>query len=217
MVYPSLNPNVLLSPVENGYVAYDPVSDYLHELNPVAALIAELCDGEREMAAIREIAAPFIPEGREADVERWIESAVRVGLLVWNDGDRPMAKMMGAEDLSRLAARLRSNGKVQTAFLCLSRAVELTPDDAEAWCALAEVAHIVGHREEARRAYEKYFAVHPEDAEVEHILTALRDEPPPARVPDACIRHLYRNFRASTKTTWWTRSTIGVPSGSRSW
>ena len=38
---PALNPAILLSPVENGYVAYDPVSDRLHELNPVAAVIAE--------------------------------------------------------------------------------------------------------------------------------------------------------------------------------
>jgi hypothetical protein len=45
MSNPRLNPVILLSPVETGYVAYDPVRDYLHELNPVAALLTELCDG----------------------------------------------------------------------------------------------------------------------------------------------------------------------------
>ena len=47
MANPRLNPDILLTPVENGYIAYDPRADRLHELNLVAALIAELCNGER--------------------------------------------------------------------------------------------------------------------------------------------------------------------------
>src|SRR5216683_3063542 len=47
MLNPIINPVILLSPVENGYVAYDPVADRIHHLNPIAALLAELCDGSR--------------------------------------------------------------------------------------------------------------------------------------------------------------------------
>ena len=42
MPNPIVNPAILMSPVENGYVAYDPVLDRLHQLNPMAALLAEL-------------------------------------------------------------------------------------------------------------------------------------------------------------------------------
>lgn len=38
MTHPIVNPAVLLSPVADGYVAYDPTTDQLHRLNPVAAL-----------------------------------------------------------------------------------------------------------------------------------------------------------------------------------
>jgi predicted TPR repeat methyltransferase len=74
--------------------------------------------------------------------------------------------------------------------------VELSPDDSEAWCAMAELAHIAGRRDQARIGYEKYLESNPGDAEVRHILTALRDEAPPGRVPDQCIQQLYKKFSA---------------------
>ena len=195
MTHPRLNPNLLLSPVENGYVAYDPALDLLHELNPVAALIAELCDGTRSLDMVRDMASPFVPKDKTGEIDKWIESAVTAGLLV-RDGGKAPGKIMDAQALSGFSARLRDHGKVQTAYLCARRVVELAPDDAEAWCAMAELAHIVGQREEARTGYEKYLESNPEDAEVRHILTALRDEAPPARVPDACIQQLYKKFSA---------------------
>ena len=45
MPNPTISPAILLSPVETGYVAYDPVGDRLHQLNPVAALLAEIAVG----------------------------------------------------------------------------------------------------------------------------------------------------------------------------
>jgi len=61
---------------------------------------------------------------------------------------------------------------------------------------MAELAHIVGQRDQARLGYEKYLENNPDDAEVRHILTALRDEAPPGRVPDQCIQQLYKKFSA---------------------
>jgi predicted TPR repeat methyltransferase len=197
MENPRLSPNILLSPVENGYIAYDAALDRLHELNPVAALIAELCDGARDIAEIRALAAPFVPADRTAEIDTWIEGAVEAGLLVQGaGGGQGSGKVMDAGSLSDLSTHLRDHGKVQPAYLCARRVVELAPDDADAWCAVAELAHIVGQREQARLAYEKYLQSNPDDAEVRHILTALRDEAPPARVPDECIQQLYRKFSA---------------------
>jgi hypothetical protein len=58
-----VNPNVLLSPVADGYVAFDTVDQRLYQLNPVAALLVELGDGSRtrnELAAI--VAPPRVPD-----------------------------------------------------------------------------------------------------------------------------------------------------------
>ena len=192
---PRLSPNVLLSPVENGYIAYDAEQDRLHQLNPVAALITELCNGRRDMDELRALAAPFVPADKGQEIANWIEGAVAAGLLV-RDGADGQNQVMDASRLAELAAHLRDYGKVQPAYLCARRVVELAPDDANAWCAMAELAHIVGRRDEAREGYEKYLAGNPDDAEVRHILTALRDEAPPARVPDACIQQLYKKFSA---------------------
>ena len=52
MPYPKISPVILLSPVEAGYIAYNPVLDRLHHLNPIAALLAELCDGSRSIEDI---------------------------------------------------------------------------------------------------------------------------------------------------------------------
>ena len=39
----SVNPDVLICPTEDRYLALDVVGEKLHELNPVASLIVELC------------------------------------------------------------------------------------------------------------------------------------------------------------------------------
>ena len=192
MPNPILHPAILLSPVENGYVAYDPTCDRLHELNPVAALIAELCDGSKSMEEIREIARPLLPEGQNAEIDRWINQGIEAGLLSWSGSASEHA--LSAEELSKLARRLGANGKTRTAFLCQQRAAELAGDDSDAWCTLGDLAHIVGRRDQARAAYEKYLTFEPDNVEVQHILVALRDETPPPRVPNRCIQQLYRRF-----------------------
>ena len=191
---PALNPAILLSPVENGYVAYDPVSDRLHELNPVAAVIAELCDGDRSVDEIRRLVEPLLPEGRAAEVDRWIKEGIDAGLLTLGNNSGANHRELSAQELTDLAERLRDRGKIQTALLCRQRAAELSPDDPQAWSSFGEVAHIAGRRDQAREAYEKYLQLRPDDAEVRHILVAPRDDAPPARVPDECIQQLYRRF-----------------------
>lgn len=195
MLNPALNPSVRLSPVENGYLAYDPAADRLHELNPVAALIVELCDGTRTTEEVRELVKPFLPEGAaEVEVDRWINEGLQVGLFTSGNGNSAARQELSAEELTKLAKRLRDKGKIQTAYLCQRRVTDLTPRDAHAWSELGELAHILGYRDQTRTAYEKYLELEPDDAETKHLLIALRDEPPPPRAPDECIQQLYQRF-----------------------
>jgi len=188
------NPLVALAPAEDGYLAYDAARHRLHRLNAAAALIVELCDGSRTAAAILADVAPFVADDVGAGCARWIECAIADGLLETLEPDASAAETKPAEYFSKLATRLRSNGSVRAAFVCQHYATMQTPDDPEQWAALGDIAHIVGRREDAREAYERYLELSPGDAEVEHILVSLRDAPPPPRAPDDCIVQLYARF-----------------------
>jgi predicted TPR repeat methyltransferase len=43
-------------------------------------------------------------------------------------------------------------------------------------------------------AYERYIELRGPDPEVEHLLVSLRDEAPPPRMSDSCIRHIFARF-----------------------
>ena len=197
MSKPKINPVLLLSPVENGYVAYDPVLDRLHHLNPTAALIAELSDGDRSIETICDLVCPIMPDKKAEDVSDWIAKSIDAGLLVWADSASAKASELSAAELFNLTKRLRAAGKVQTAYLCGKRTVEQQPDNWDAWYDFGEIAQCVGRREEARAAYQKYFDMNPHDGEIEHLLIALRDETPPLRASDRAIQHIYKNFAPS--------------------
>jgi len=192
---PVLNPAVRLSPVENGYLAYDPTADRLHELNPIAALIVELCDGARTVEEVRQLMTPVLPEAAAAEeVDRWIAEGMQAGLLTWANGHSAGPQQLSAGELTKLAKRLRAGGKIQTAYLCQRRATDLTPNDPHAWSELGELTHILGRRDQTRAAYEKYLDLVPDDEETKHLLFALRDQPPPPRASDKCIQQLYQRF-----------------------
>jgi predicted TPR repeat methyltransferase len=191
---PTWNPNMLVAPVDNGYVAYDPALDKLHELNPIAALLSELCDGTRTVEEIHELMDPALPEGTAGEIDRWIEEAATAGLLSL-DGETPGGvKELTANELAELARKLRKGGKTEAAYACALRATERDPGDSDKWAYLAETAHILGRRAEARSAYEKYLELEPDDLEVQHIMISLRDEAPPARMSNDAILYVYRKF-----------------------
>jgi predicted TPR repeat methyltransferase len=197
---PKINPVILLSPVENGYVAYDPIADRLHQLNPMAALLAELCDGQRSIEDIRALVAPIMPADKRDELDRWFEDGLKAGLIVPAGSDAPEHRVMTPEELYNLAKRLKENGNVQPAFLCAQRAVELKPDYWDAWYDLGDLAQSVGRREDARAAYQAWFDAHPDDAEIEHLLIALRDDAPPARASDRTIQQIYKDFAWNYET-----------------
>lgn len=196
MSYPRVHPAVLLSPVEDGYVAYDPATDQLHQLNPVAALLTELCDGSRSVEEITAMAEPFLPPGESAAVGKWVAQATEAGLLTTEAGGAAAGEL-STEALFKLSKRLRQRGKAQTAYICVKRVVELEPQNTDAWYDLGDITHYLGRRDEAREAYQKYFDTNPGDGEVEHLLIALKDGPPPERASDRAIQHIYKNFAAS--------------------
>ena len=190
------NPAVALAPTEDGYLAYDIQSGQLHRLNAAAALIIELCDGTQTSDDIIGQVSTFIPgEGAEAGCGAWIDSALQSGLLKTNAPGQPIPEAPALEEFTVLSKKLRKEGKVLAGFVCQHYAVyEMAEPDADDWNALAELAHIIGRREEAREAYERYLELDPDDAEVEHILISLRDEAPPPRAPDKVIQQLYERF-----------------------
>jgi predicted TPR repeat methyltransferase len=188
------NPLVALAPAEDGYLAYNAARHRLHVLNAAAALIVELCDGTRPAAEILADVTPFVADDAGAGCARWIDGALEDGLLETIEPDASPAATPPPKYFSKLASRLRSKGSVRAAFVCQHYATMQTPDDAEQWAALGDIAHIVGRRDDAREAYERYLELSPGDAEVEHLLVSLRDAPPPPRAPDECIVQLYARF-----------------------
>ncbi|MCR9198961.1 MAG: PqqD family peptide modification chaperone [Planctomycetaceae bacterium] len=210
MNVPVLNPRALVSLVADGYVVYDLDSNQFHELNPAAAFLLELCNGSNTVEQIVDIAAGVLPNAADAAddaidtrvaVLAWIAEATSSRLLQQPDeaasadaqaeGD---AGRLTAADLAERADSLRDDGYVQAAFVCQEHAVQLAPDQPQLLRELGELAHILGRREAAREAFGSYLKLVPDDAEVRHLLTSLRDEAPPERVPDECIRQLYQRF-----------------------
>lgn len=196
MSNPRVHPAVLLSPVEDGYVAYDPVTDQLHQLNPVAALLTELSDGTRSLEEITALAEPFLPPGETAAVGKWVTQAMEAGLLTDGAAGAAGAGELTAQALLELTKRLRAQGKVQTAYICGKRAMELDPAS-EGWYDLGEICQCLSRRDEAKLAFQKYLQAVPDDGEVAHLLIALNDETPPERASDHAIQHIYKNFAAS--------------------
>jgi len=92
-----------------------------------------------------------------------------------------------------VAEELWNEGCILAAFVCQHHAAFLAPDESTQWYALGELTHILGRREDARDAYEKYLRAKPEDAEIAQILAGLREEPPP-RAPNRCIEQIHSRF-----------------------
>ncbi len=190
---PLLKPTVVLATSDEGYLAYDIDTGKLHRLNPLAALIVELANGQRSYDEILNVVVPISGPSSATGCAEWIAQAAAQGLLV----DACAASQFPARtatELAKCAAELRNRNCILAAFLCQQHAAELGPDDPLLWYQLGELAHIVGRRAEARAAYERYQLAFPDDAEVEHLLIALRDEAPPSRASDRCIEQLYDHF-----------------------
>ena len=168
-------------------------AERLLRLNPAACLVVELLDGTRDLDQVRDILLPLTGDAGWAASRTWIEDALRDGWLTAGP-DLGKSPSLSANALTALARTLRDRDHVLAAFICQQRAAELAPDDPRVWYQLGELAHIVGRREDARAAYERYFERHPEDAEIEHLLIALRNAASPDRVSDRCIVQLYERF-----------------------
>ena len=187
--------NLAIAPGEGGYLIYDLSSCELHRLNASATLILEFCDGTRSESEIVAAVSSILADG-EASCRQWIQAAIARGWLVPTPTHNPIVEPPDSSMFAETSRELRDEGKVLPALVCQEHATVLQPDLAEYWCALGELAHIVGRRERAREAYESYLERRPEDAEVKQIVTALRHESPPSRAPNECVRQLYSRFSA---------------------
>lgn len=70
-------------PADEGYVIYEEQNDRVHYLNPVAALIYELCDGVNSTESIMEMVQQSfgLPDPPAAEVTTALEQMKREGLL----------------------------------------------------------------------------------------------------------------------------------------
>jgi predicted TPR repeat methyltransferase len=200
MQNPALNPAIQLIQTENGYAAYDSTNDKLHELNPMASVIVELCDGSRSVEEICAFLAPMLPEASAEGVRRWIEEGVAAGLLLPGGDSGNAHRELSSDELHKISRRLRYRNQEQLAYVCQQQATALAPDNADMWYDLGEMAEMIGRRDDARAAYEKYVELKPDDAEIRHLLVALRDEPPPPRVPDEALQQMYAEFSRTFET-----------------
>ena len=187
----ALKSSALVSPSNDGYLVYDVETERLHHLNPTASLVIELCDGTRDVDAIRDALLPLLDDTGWDPCRVWLEGVLRDGLLVEGANSGPS---ISAERLTALATGLWEQDYVLPAFICQQRAAELEPDNARIWYDLGELAYIIGRRDEACAAYQRYLEKRPGDAEIEHLLVSLRGETPPERVADRCIEQLYARF-----------------------
>ena len=130
MSIPTINPAILFTQVDDGYLAYDPCQDRLHRLNPVAALILELADGNRSIEQINGMIIPMLEEDAEEEIKNWFAQAVEEDLLELDvpKDQQTNVKIMSASELDELADKLMDEGKVQTAYICLKQAAELEPE-----------------------------------------------------------------------------------------
>jgi predicted TPR repeat methyltransferase len=183
-------------PVEEGYVAYNPASDRLYELNAQGALIAELCDGSRSVDEIRALVGPLMPQGKSGEVDRWIADGIDTGLLVWGDGAVAPPREFTAGELINLTIRFCDLRNGEMALVCAKKATELEPEDPNAWHALGRAAETAGMHDTMRDAYEKYLQWGAYDPVVFHQLEALWGDAPPPRIPDECIQRTFDSFSA---------------------
>jgi len=198
MPNPRLNPVILLAPAGEGFVAYDPAADLLHTLNPVAALLADLCDGSRSARDLEELVAPLLPQNAGGAVESWLAQAMASGLLVADVPDySPRARVrMELRHALFAARRLADTGPAEALYRKAQAAVAADPADWDSWHGLGKIAQLLGRREEACAAYRRYLDGHPEDGEAAQILVALDDAPPPPRASDQAVRRIYSRFAA---------------------
>jgi predicted TPR repeat methyltransferase len=184
------SPDLAICPEAEGYLVYHLATGKLHRLNPTASLILELCEKGRTREVLVAALAD-LPGAASAAVPQWLDFALREQLLV---GSRPAAAALhSASDYADTADALRQDGEILAAYVCQDHATALEPSPPN-WRARGNLAHILGRRDDARYSFEQYLTLRPDSAEIRHLLSALRDQPPPQRAPDDCIQQLYSRF-----------------------
>jgi predicted TPR repeat methyltransferase len=191
MQNPALNSAIQLIQTETGYAAYDSTTDKLHELNPTASLIVELCDGSRSVEQICAILAPMLPPGSAEGVANWIDEGVAAGLLIPGGDPGNAHRELSAEELHKISRRLRYRDQEEMAVACQEQATKLAPENPEMWYDLGEVFWRVHRFEDARAAYEKYVELKPEDQETRHLIIALKGDPAPPRMSNVALQQMY--------------------------
>ncbi|HTX74790.1 MAG TPA: methyltransferase domain-containing protein [Terracidiphilus sp.] len=199
MSYPYVSPAVGLCQVEGGYLAYDVSTKFLHELNPVAALIVELADGTRSLEEISALIAPLVPgNDPAATVGAFVAEGLASGLLVsGDDGASHPARFLTADEVRDAGSECWELDRSEAALKLAQRWVELKPEDSLAWYALGDRAQWLERIPLAVEAYKRYLDFDPGNDAVRQILAGLEGGPPPPRCSDHCIELIFEAFASS--------------------
>ncbi len=193
---PGISSSIRITPIEEGYLALDTKEDRVFQLNPLAALIFELCNGRR---TVKEIIDTFYALFDDAvcssdGILDWLLEADQGGLVSCDPAETAPPEELDGDELDFLAWRLNQRGEGAQAFICQKQAAELEPEDPDIWFSLAELAQAQGDRETALTAYRHYLELVPGDPEVAHLVVALESGTPPPRMPDKSVAKLYKRF-----------------------
>jgi predicted TPR repeat methyltransferase len=198
---PRVSSSVGLCQVEDGYLAFDARAGVLHELNPVGALIVELCDGTRAEDEIAELAAgAFAGEHPDEAVRQFIAAGLANGLLAERGRSTRAARWMDAEEIRSAGEELWQRDPSEAALKMARRYTELEPKDKWGWWTLGNRAYFLKRREVTIEAFRRYLELDPEDDSIRQILTGLEGGDPPARCSDRCITLIFDAFAANYDT-----------------
>ena len=191
----SARPGLAIVRAPDGYLIYDVNARRVHHLNPAAALVFDLCDGTRVLDDLRTELEPLLGADAWDETRAWVSGALRHGPLQTGAAPPSDPRLASPEECAALIASLRDDDQPLAAYICQHRLAELSPDDAEAWYRLGDLAQMVGRRQDARAAYEHYRDLLTEpDTAMDLILVSLRDEQPPPRASDTCVTQLFDSF-----------------------
>ena len=144
-----------------------------------------LADGGAQAAAsLSNLSAIHLRQDRPDDAE----AACRKALEILPDS---------AEAWYNLSLALMRRGDVHEGLLANSRAVALWPEHLQARDHVLRALLMLGEKERAANLYREWLVEDPDNAVVQHQLTACLGETAPARASDAYVQQVFDSFAAS--------------------
>ncbi len=199
----SSNPDLCWFSDEQGAIVIDRTTRQTHVLNTRAALLLLLCDGSRDFGAIlHEASSLACTDTDVADNaadntvcdRQWIEQAIDKRLIESGGQVATTPTILSGKKLRRLAQSLLEADLAAEAKRCALSLVTTSPGKSANWYLLGDIEHALGDFRAAKRAYERYVDLDPDNLTISHLVTALSEEPPPSKAPIDYVRQTFDDY-----------------------